>query len=114
MIIRMTREPLSEGPHQFAWMYKTKTWQGLRTSIIQARPLCEACQKKGITRLASVVHHLTPHRGVWHMFVDPDNLQPVCKACHDGELQFIERRGYSNAIGADGWPTDDDHPVNKT
>ncbi len=104
---------MGEGPHRFAWMYKTGVWQGIRSSVLAARPLCEQCGKNGTVRLATVVHHLTPHRGLWHLFVDPNNLQPVCKSCHDGEIQFMERRGYSNAIGEDGWPLDDHHPVNK-
>lgn len=104
----------SEGNHQHGWMYKTKTWRRLRQSHIDRNPLCAVCLERGTTCAAEVVHHLTPHRGVWHLFVDPDNLQSVCKACHDGELQFIEKRGYSNAIGPDGWPMDDKHVVNKS
>jgi 5-methylcytosine-specific restriction protein A len=102
-----------EGPHEFAWMYKTKTWRRLRESHLSHNPLCGVCLEKDIVKVATVVHHLIPHRGRWHLFVESNNLQSVCKSCHDGELQFIERRGYSNRIGDDGWPVDDKHPANK-
>lgn len=104
---------MSEGPHEHGWMYKTKTWRNIRGSHIARHPLCAVCEERGVVRVAEVVHHLTPHRGRWHLFVDPNNLQSVCKQHHDGELQFMEKRGYSNAIGSDGWPLDDQHPVNK-
>lgn len=103
-----------EGPQPFAWMYKTKTWDRLRSVHIGEHPLCEACEEQGRTTLATVVHHRTPHKGRWHLFVDLHNLQAVCKKCHDGELRFIEYKGYSNRIGEDGWPSDTMHPANKS
>lgn len=105
--------PWSEGQHEFGWMYKTKRWQHIRSSVLRDHPLCAVCWERGLTVVATVVHHLNAHRGRWHLFVDPDNLQAVCKPCHDGELQFVERRGYSNSIGDEGWPMDSNHPVNK-
>lgn len=110
----MTGPSWREGPHQYGWMYKTKTWRDLRWVHLSRNPLCAVCLEQGRTTAATVVHHLTPHRGRWLYFVSPDNLQSVCEACHNAELQFIERRGYSNRIGDDGWPTDQNHPINKT
>lgn len=103
-----------EGPHDFAWMYATKMWRQLRKVHLQRNPLCGKCLEQGRTTAATVVHHMQAHRGDWSLFRDPANLQSVCELCHNGELQFIEKRGYSNRIGADGWPVDGDHPTNKT
>jgi 5-methylcytosine-specific restriction endonuclease McrA len=102
-----------EGSDQFAWLYKTKMWRQLRGVHLAKNPLCAECWQRGRTVIASVVHHLTPHKGRWHLFVDPDNLQAVCAKCHDGELREIERNGYSDRIGNDGWPVDSRHPANK-
>lgn len=110
----MGKHQWSEGPHEHGWMYKTKVWRRIRDSHLSHNPLCAVCLEKGYTRGAGVVHHMTPHRGLWSLFVDPNNLQSVCKSCHDGELQFVERRGYSNVIGPDGWPVDVKHVVNKS
>ena len=46
-------------------------------------------------------------------FWDPDNWQALCKSHHDGAKQSEDRRGYSTAVGADGWPLDPRHPVNR-
>jgi 5-methylcytosine-specific restriction enzyme A len=36
--------------------------------------------------LATVAHHLVPHRGDWQLFIAGD-LQSLCKRCHDSEAQ---------------------------
>jgi hypothetical protein len=38
-------------------------------------------------------------------------LQSLCKPCHDGYKQQLEKRGFSCAIGPTGWPLDPAHPV---
>ena len=53
------------------------TWQKLRAKKLNTDPLCERC-----SRIAEMVHHLTPievwpqGRLVW------DNLQSLCWQCH--------------------------------
>ena len=53
-----------------------------------------------------------PHRGDPDLFHDPENVQPLCRACHDRAKQRQERDGFSRRIGEDGWPIDPAHPVN--
>jgi 5-methylcytosine-specific restriction enzyme A len=64
------------------------------------------------------VDHITPHRGDPLLFFDFDNTQSLCDAypwrCHSAVKQSIEKRGYDKAIGLDGWPTDEAHPMNET
>src|SRR5262245_58464266 len=38
-------------------------------------------------------------------------LQSLCKLRHESAKKREEARGYSTAIGADGWPVDPRHPV---
>ncbi len=54
-----------------------------------------------------------PHRGDRKLFWDSGNWQSLCKKCHDKHKQREERRGYSAAVGADGWPSDPRHPANR-
>ena len=71
-----------------AW-YRLPVWHQLRVQQLKHQPMCEACRRAP----ATVAHHKHPHRGVWDLFVDPNNLQSVCKPCHDGEIARGERAG---------------------
>jgi 5-methylcytosine-specific restriction protein A len=72
-------------------LYKTAHWQRLRMSIL-ARDLftCRMCRKvEGNTALL-VCDHIEPHRGCVETFwAGP--FQTLCKACHDGKKQKLER-----------------------
>lgn len=59
-------------------------WQKERERFLMANPLCRYCQADGVTREATVVDHITPHRGDQSLFWDRNNWQPLCKPCHDG------------------------------
>lgn len=62
---------------------------------------------------AAIVDHITPHRGDSALFFDEENLQALCKTCHDSGKQSEERRGYSSVVGEDGYPVDPRHPANR-
>lgn len=94
-------------------LYKTARWQIIRQHQLSTNPLCEWCEKKGRTTAATVAHHTEPHRGDKAKFFDSANLTSLCAPCHDIDAGTIERQGYSNAIGQDGWPIDNNHPANR-
>ena len=58
-------------------------WQRVSKNYLKAHPLCAACQKEGRYVKATVVDHIKPHRGDQTLFWDVENLQPLCKPCHD-------------------------------
>ena len=58
-------------------------WQKVSRQYLQAHPLCVRCLEKGKYTKATVVDHIKPHRGDPGLFWNPDNWQPLCKACHD-------------------------------
>lgn len=93
-----------------AW-YGQKAWFTLRKRQLTLQPLCERHKQRGKYVAATVVHHKVAHRGDRALFLDPGNLESLCKACHDGEAQQEEKRGFSTRVGADGWPTDESHPL---
>ncbi|KHF41466.1 HNH endonuclease [Halalkalibacter okhensis] len=69
-------------------------WRKARKQFLNAYPICKHCEKKGKIAPATVVDHITPHRGDQRLFWDESNWQPLCKKCHDRKTR-----------------TEDQHPV---
>jgi 5-methylcytosine-specific restriction endonuclease McrA len=90
--------------------YDTARWRRLRLQQLQLEPLCQRCKTNGHIVEAEVVHHVIPHKGDPVLFWS-GKLESLCRHCHDGITQQVERSGFSNAIGTDGWPVDSKHPV---
>lgn len=74
-----------------AWYHKPE-WKKLRAFVLDRDMM--TCQRTGVALVggkkapnSAVVHHKTPHRGVWKLFVDPDNCEAVSKQWHDTEGQ---------------------------
>ncbi|MGU3494226.1 HNH endonuclease [Xanthobacteraceae bacterium A53D] len=62
------------------------------------------CLRSGVVEVAEVVDHVVPHKGDEELFFDRDNLQPLCKAHHDGAKQRIERGQEVVTFDERGWP----------
>lgn len=83
--------------------YNSKAWDDCRKAYTKSRRgLCERCLAKGIIKPGKIVHHrqhLTPEN-----ITDPavalcwDNLQLVCKECHE-EIHRGERRYRVDTFG---------------
>lgn len=92
-------------PFWKAW-YKTARWQRLRWAVL-LRDLftCQRCKKVKADTSQLVAHHKVPHKGDETLFWDSNNIECVCKGCHDGPVQSFEKTGRERQpIGADGWP----------
>ena len=87
-------------------------WRKARRIFLLSNPLCIICHEDGKVERATVVDHIEPHRGNHTLFWDQANWQPLCKHCHDSIKAREEARGYSDECGLDGWPIDEEHPVN--
>lgn len=59
--------------------YHTAHWRALRGLVLGRDPVCVRCNRFA----ATVADHIKPHKGNWGMFCDMDNLQGLCKQCHD-------------------------------
>ena len=101
----------SEEAKAYRHLYWTSRWRKKAKAQIAAEPLCRRCKAKGLAIPATVANHVTPHKGDINLFWNGP-LESSCKPCHDGETHSEERRGFSNAIGDDGWPSDPKHPAN--
>ena len=99
-------------PHRDKSLYGTKDWYRIRAHQLRVEPNCRICAAAGVQSHATVCDHITRHNyDPIAFFRGP--FQSLCKTCHDGTKQKMERRGYSDAIGSDGLPTDPNHPFNK-
>jgi 5-methylcytosine-specific restriction protein A len=103
-------------PEHAAWnkLRKTARWERLRAAKLRANPLCERHQKLGRVVPATVVHHKTPHKGDPRLFFAAlEDLESLCKPCHDSDAQREDIQGFSSAVGNDGVPLDPHHPFNQ-
>lgn len=71
-------------------------WRKYRIAFLAKHPLCVECQKIGIVRAATVVDHITPHKGNKILFWDKNNHQPLCASCHSAKTAR-EDGGWGNA-----------------
>jgi 5-methylcytosine-specific restriction endonuclease McrA len=96
-------------------LYCRAAWKKIRQHHLTLHPLCAWHLKKTPPQMvrATVVHHLTPHKGDLVLFYDPNNLESLCAPCHDSKAQQDEKWGYSLEVGTDGWPIDPKHPANR-
>jgi 5-methylcytosine-specific restriction endonuclease McrA len=97
-----------------AWhrFYHTARWQRLRKHQLIAHPLCTYCLANGKVTPATVVDHVTPHRGDWTAFCT-GKLQSLCEPCHKSTKRQVELRSYASDVGLDGLPIDPNHPFNR-
>ncbi len=59
-------------------------WARVRDLVIARHPLCVRCELAGMIVPAEVVHHIRPiSEGGARL--DPDNLEPLCRPCHERE-----------------------------
>jgi len=62
---------------------------------------------------ATVVDHITPHRGNTQLFWDSSNWQSLCEECHNGAKAQLELTGKLRGCNTDGIPVDPSHPWRK-
>ncbi|NMB34825.1 MAG: HNH endonuclease [Firmicutes bacterium] len=60
-----------------------KLTRRLRKRVLLKHPLCAECKRQGRVTKATVVDHIIPHKGNPELFWDENNLQALCKPCHD-------------------------------
>lgn len=71
--------------------YKSREWQRFRLMILNDRMhLCEICQQHGELNAADTVHHVIELKDDWSKRLDSDNVQAICRACHNR----IHERGF--------------------
>lgn len=81
-----------------ATAYNNTTWRKLREVYMHEHPLCEECLKKGKVTPAEDIHHIrSPFTGGdinYSLLLDDNNLEAVCKKCH--QLIHNAKEGYTS------------------
>ncbi len=116
------RRVVKFGPAAFLFMaaapykhlYNTKRWYRLRHRQLSAHPLCVMCAKLGKVTAATIADHIKAHRGNEELFFDERNLQSLCKPCHDGAKQQLEKSGVLRGCDLSGIPLDENHHWNRS
>lgn len=85
-------------------LYDTALWRKLRERQLAIEPLCQFCKRREDIVIADVVDHIRPHKGDIGLFGDPDNLQSLCRQCHDSVKKRMEMGQTVVSFGSDGWP----------
>lgn len=60
-----------------------RRWQAARSVFLAEHPLCVICKASGQLIEATIVDHITPHKGDYDLFWQRANWQSLCKRCHD-------------------------------
>jgi len=66
-------------------------WRKASKRFLKEHPLCISCYKEKKLVKATVVDHITPHRGDKTLFWDRNNWQSLCKSCHDKKTMTEDR-----------------------
>ncbi len=76
-------------------------WRAYRADVLRRHPLCVQCQAAGQVRAATVVDHITPHRGDPVLMWAPTNHQVLCASHHSRKTSSLDG-GFGNAPRRDG------------
>jgi hypothetical protein len=93
-----------------AW-YNLQSWRRRAHHQLATAPLCALCEEQGRVTPATIADHHPRHGGDYNKF-RLGALRSLCRDCHQGAWA-TDRKGYSNAVGDDGYPLDKNHPFNR-
>ena len=98
----------TQDPKSYKKLYYTKAWHRLRRMVFVRDGY--RCQRIGCGRIctgarnapnSAVCDHIVKHNGDTVLFHDVDNLQTLCKSCHDGWKRRVETG--NRLQRTDGW-----------
>nr|ANP42170.1 hypothetical protein K529_015430 [Tritonibacter mobilis F1926] len=94
--------------HRF---YATKVWKAIRDVCLGRMPICASCYAAGVITPASHVDHIRSFRKNWSLFIDMNNVQPLChgpgtNSCHSRKtaaenaagVDYIEEWDFSDVV----------------
>jgi 5-methylcytosine-specific restriction protein A len=87
-------------------LYQNAAWRNLREFILSRDPLCQLmltdkCRQHGGDE-STVADHIKDHKGNTTLFYDTQNIQGVCKPCHDQKTGMTRGNSDPNALVATG------------
>lgn len=94
--------------------YNTAAWQRLRIAKLTETPLCEACIRREVVEVATVVDHILAIAKGGEPFPSLDGLMSMCAPCHNIKTNAVDHpsaSGFRRALkgfDVDGNPIDPD------
>lgn len=88
---------------RFPQVYRKAEWQRAREFVtLRSGGLCEACLKQGRVEPGLEIDHiieLTERNWQdWNVAYNPDNLQNLCKPCHDTKHGRVQETGLDQFV----------------
>ncbi|MGI6042125.1 MAG: HNH endonuclease [Candidatus Alectryocaccobium sp.] len=75
--------------HRF---YVSAEWRTLATAArVQQHNECQRCKARGYYKACEIVHHKRYVKKFPQLALDPDNLECLCKECHEEEHHKNEK-----------------------
>lgn len=65
-------------------------WDALSAEYRRKHPFCEESERRGIIALGDVVDHIIPASEAPHLRYDPENMQTLTNALHNGWKRRLE------------------------
>jgi 5-methylcytosine-specific restriction enzyme A len=76
-----------------AAFYKSRQWTKLRQYILQRdHRLCQPCQRNSKITAGNIVDHIIPLEVDMALGLEPNNLQTICKPCHNKKTAEDKRK----------------------
>lgn len=78
-------DPQSKQRQADCRFYNAARWRKVRALKLDLNPLCERCEKQGLTVVAAQVHHIKARKTHPDLAYDVGNLEALCRPCHTRE-----------------------------
>lgn len=66
--------------------YHSREWAAVRAEVLTRDAFqCQVCKRAGRLTIGTTVHHIIPVRVDPSKKLDPNNLETICRACHNKE-----------------------------
>lgn len=73
--------------------YTSTAWRHLRELKLKQMPMCEECYRQGRISKAVIVDHIKPARESLSDRLNIDNLQSLCRSCHNKKTATDRTQG---------------------
>lgn len=90
-------------------LYNTREWKQIKARVHNRDMwLCQNCHcitSKGLARnnpRLAIADHIKAHKGNKELFTNLNNIQTLCKYCHDGHKQHLDKNT-KRMQRVDGW-----------
>ena len=64
---------------------RSRHYQLMRRHLMQREPLCRSCAEQGYIVAAVELDHIVPVHKAPDRVLDANNLQPLCRSCHEAK-----------------------------